>query len=125
MARPDGHRDPRYLVTTARTHGITALDFVPSMLRQFLDTEGVERCGSLKRIICGGETLDVELRNRCLEVLENVTSHNAAYGPSEPAMDVANWTCRHDDEGEAVPIGRPVANTRLYVLDARLQPVPA
>ena len=123
IARPEGHRDSAYLVKLIREEGITTLHFVPSMLRVFLEEEGVEACGSLKRVICSGEALAHELQERFFARLPGVELHNL-YGPTEAAVDVTYWACQRGDERLSVPIGRPVANTQMYVLDARMQPLP-
>ena len=124
IARPEGHKDPGYLAQLIQGSGITTLHFVPSMLRVFLEEEGVEACGSLKRVICSGEALPHELQERFFARLPAAELHNL-YGPTEAAVDVTYWACRRGDERLTVPIGRPVANTRMYVLDAHMNPVPA
>ena len=123
IARPEGHRDSAYLVRLIRESEITTLHFVPSMLRVFLEEQGVEACGSLRRVICSGEALPHELQERFFARLPGVELHNL-YGPTEAAVDVTYWACRRGDERLTVPIGRPVANTQMYVLDRRMQPVP-
>jgi amino acid adenylation domain-containing protein len=122
VAEPGGHRDPAYLVKLIKEQGITVLHFVPSMLRAFLEEPGVERCQSLRHVICSGEALPYELQERFFELLA-AQLHNL-YGPTEAAVDVTHWTCRCHDERKIVPIGRPVANTQVYMLDRYLQPVP-
>ncbi len=122
VAKPGGHRDPAYLVKLIREQGITVLHFVPSMLRMFLERPGVERCKSLRHVICSGEALPYDLQEQLFRLLPSQL-HNL-YGPTEAAVDVAHWTCRRDDERKIVPIGRPVANTQVYILDRYLQPVP-
>ncbi|HET7233945.1 MAG TPA: amino acid adenylation domain-containing protein, partial [Longimicrobium sp.] len=123
VARPEGHRDPAYLREVIERHGVTTLHFVPSMLQQFVDAAGAERCASLKRVICSGEALPPALARRFHECFAPpVTLHNL-YGPTEAAVDVSHWACERDDAAAGVPIGRPVWNTRLYVLDGSLQPV--
>ncbi|MCP5150486.1 MAG: amino acid adenylation domain-containing protein [Chromatiales bacterium] len=124
VARPGGHRDGAYLVDLIRRRGVTTLHFVPSMLRVFLEEAGVERCTGLRRVVCSGEALGRELERRFRERL-GCELHNL-YGPTEAAVDVTWWQCAADgdDAAETVPIGRPVANTRMYVLDPRLEPVP-
>ncbi|HET7228396.1 MAG TPA: amino acid adenylation domain-containing protein, partial [Longimicrobium sp.] len=124
MARPEGHRDPAYLSSVIEREGITTLHFVPSMLRVFLEHGDAARCGSVRRVISSGEALGAELAARCLERLPRAALHNL-YGPTEAAVDVTAWRCSADDaDGGGVPIGRPVANTRAYVLDRAGQPVP-
>ncbi|MFN2446674.1 MAG: amino acid adenylation domain-containing protein [Vicinamibacterales bacterium] len=122
LAKPAGHRDPAYLLDTIESRGITMAHFVPSMLRAFLEQRDVERAASLKHVVCSGEALPADLRTQFLSRLtcglENL------YGPTEAAVDVTFWDCRQPLPSSAVPIGKPVANTRIYVLDANRQPTP-
>ncbi|HEV2147889.1 MAG TPA: amino acid adenylation domain-containing protein, partial [Longimicrobiaceae bacterium] len=124
VARPEGHRDPVYLSELIEREGVTTLHFVPSMLHAFLQAGEPERCGSLKRVVCSGEALAFELQERFAGKLPGVELHNL-YGPTEAAVDVTYWACVPGDGRGVVPIGRPVANTRILVLDGSLNPVPA
>jgi amino acid adenylation domain-containing protein len=123
LARPEGHKDPTYLRDVIAQSGITTLHFVPSMLRPFLENDGLEACAALKRVVCSGEALPADLRDRFAARLPGVALHNL-YGPTECAVDVTHWTCGADG-GATVPIGRPVANTGIHVVGADGQPVPA
>jgi amino acid adenylation domain-containing protein len=123
VAQPGGHRDNAYLVHLIVTHGITTLHFVPSMLQLFLEEPDVGRCQRLRRVICSGEALPYELQARFFARLPTVELHNL-YGPTEAAIDVTSWACQPQSMLSIVPIGRPVANTQLYILDPHLQPVP-
>ncbi|HEX6288385.1 MAG TPA: amino acid adenylation domain-containing protein [Herpetosiphonaceae bacterium] len=123
VAKPGGHQDPAYLVELIAAQRITLLHFVPSMLRIFLDEPGLDRITSVRRVLCSGEALTHDLQERFFELLPNVELHNL-YGPTEDAVEVSFWACRRDSRAQHVPIGRPVANTQLYVLDRRLQPQP-
>ena len=123
IARPDGHKDPVYLVSTIRTQLITTLHFVPSMLELFLDTPGLESLDSLRRVVCSGEALGSGVQRRFFERLPGSELHNL-YGPTEASVDVTYWACRKDAGDQPVPIGKPIANTQIYVLDRRLNPVP-
>jgi amino acid adenylation domain-containing protein len=122
MARPGGHRDGGYLVRTIEEQAITTLHFVPSMLAIFLETPEVERCVALKRVIASGEALSHGLMERHFTRLE-APLHNL-YGPTEAAVDVTFWACDPGDRRGLVPIGRPVANTTIELLDRNLHPVP-
>jgi amino acid adenylation domain-containing protein len=122
VARPGGHKDSSYLVKLIREQGITTLHFVPSMLEVFLDDNDVEKCSNLKRVICSGEALPYELQERFFTKLP-AELHNL-YGPTEAAVDVTYWACKRHDSRRIVPIGYPVANTKLYILDTHFQPVP-
>lgn len=122
LAQPGGHQDRDYLVRLIIEQAITTLHFVPSMLQIFLEAKNVEQCHSLKRVICSGEALPYELQQRFFDRL-TAELHNL-YGPTEAAVDVTYWQCQRDSARALVPIGRPVANTQIYVLDPHLQPAP-
>ncbi|MEM9218552.1 MAG: amino acid adenylation domain-containing protein [Cyanobacteria bacterium P01_F01_bin.150] len=122
IARPEGHKDSAYLIKLIATEGVTTLHFVPSMLQVFLDASGVEQCTSLKRVICSGEALPLKLQERFFTRLR-ANLYNL-YGPTEAAIDVTHWHCTPEAEMSIVPIGRPIANTQIYLLDSQLQPVP-
>ncbi len=122
LARPGGHRDGDYLVELIRKAGITTVHFVPSMLEAFLRTPAVEQCRSLQRVICSGEALLPSHRERFLSALE-ADLHNL-YGPTEAAVDVSSFDCSNEAGTPTVPIGRPIANLSLHVLNAHLQPLP-
>ncbi|HEV3316175.1 MAG TPA: amino acid adenylation domain-containing protein [Candidatus Angelobacter sp.] len=122
VARPEGHKDSQYLVRTIQQERITTLHFVPSMLQVFLQEPGLEDCASLRRIISSGEALSREVVQKFHDRLP-VELHNL-YGPTEASIEVSFWPCRGQQEGASIPIGRPIANSRLYVLDSYLQPVP-
>jgi amino acid adenylation domain-containing protein len=122
VARPGGHRDPAYLVNLIAEHRITTLHFVPSMLSIFLESTGLERCHSVRQVFASGEALPFELQQRFFERL-GAELHNL-YGPTEAAVDVTYWHCSRNSQRSIVPIGRPIANTQIYILDPGLQPVP-
>jgi amino acid adenylation domain-containing protein/non-ribosomal peptide synthase protein (TIGR01720 family)/FkbM family methyltransferase len=124
VARPGGHQDTGYLAETIGAQGITTVHFVPSMLQAFLEQpdEALGQCRSLRRVICSGEALSSELAGRCLGRLD-AELHNL-YGPTEAAVDVTAFACRDRGNGYGMPIGRPVANTQIYVLDRAYEPVP-
>ncbi|HYN63017.1 MAG TPA: amino acid adenylation domain-containing protein, partial [Candidatus Limnocylindrales bacterium] len=123
VAAPGGHRDPAYLVETITRHGVDTVHFVPSMLRLFLDHPAAASCTSLRTIICSGEALTRDLVERCFAILPDAELHNL-YGPTEAAVDVTAWQCRRDDPQPVVPIGAPIANTTIHILDPRQRPVP-
>ncbi|WP_407445612.1 non-ribosomal peptide synthase/polyketide synthase [Rhodococcus sp. (in: high G+C Gram-positive bacteria)] len=120
LASPDGHRDPRYLSRVIDEYGVTTLHFVPSMLEVFLTGADLGRCGSMRQVFTSGEALPATTVARFAESL-GVPLHNL-YGPTEAAVDV---TAHPTVAGEnPVPIGAPVWNTTVRVLDSRLRPVP-
>ncbi|MCP4695780.1 MAG: amino acid adenylation domain-containing protein, partial [Gammaproteobacteria bacterium] len=123
-AKPGGHKDSAYLVKLIADQKITTLHFVPSMLQIFLEEKGLETCQNLKRVICSGEALPFALQQRFFERMDaGVELHNL-YGPTEAAIDVTFWPCERNNPLSIVPIGKPIANTQLYILDKSLQPVP-
>ena len=122
MARPGGHRDPGYLRRAIAEWGITTLHFVPSMLQVFLEEPELESLGSLRRVFSSGEALPFDLVERFFRRID-AELHNL-YGPTEAAVDVTAFACAPGAPPGPVPIGRPIANTRIYVLDGRLEPVP-
>ncbi|MCF4967209.1 thioesterase domain-containing protein [Nostoc sp. CMAA1605] len=121
IAQPGGHRDSNYLINIITQEQITTLHFVPSMLQIFLASRGVEKCTSIRRVICSGEALPVDLQNRFFEHF-NCELHNL-YGPTEAAIDVTFWQCQKHSNLKTVPIGRPIANVQIYILDEDLRPV--
>jgi amino acid adenylation domain-containing protein len=128
LAEPGGHRDPGYLRALVAAEGITTAHFVPSMLGLFLSDNAdapAAGCASLRRIICSGEELPVDLAQRCLRTLPDTELHNL-YGPTEAAIDVSSWQCTPAAlAGRArVPIGSPIQNVTMHILDAHREPVP-
>ncbi len=122
VAKPGGHKDSNYLVNLIIEQSITTIHFVPSMLQIFLDDRNVEKCTSLKRVICSGEALPFDLQERFFTQL-HAELHNL-YGPTEAAVDVTYWVCQQGSSLGFVPIGKPVANTQIYLLNEYLEPVP-
>ncbi len=121
VAPPGAHRDPAAIAALVRAHGITALHFVPSMLSAFLDAPDAVGL-SVSRVFCSGEELPAALRDRFHRIV-SAELHNL-YGPTEAAVDVSFWPAGATDRAQPVPIGFPVWNTRLLVLDEQLRPVP-
>ena len=122
VARPEVHKDVDELIEIIVRQGLTTIHFVPSMAQAFLQAQTVGECRSLKRVICSGEALSRNLEDRFFECLE-VELHNL-YGPTEASIDVTFWACDKAPSLTTVPIGRPIANTQIYLLDAHLQPTP-
>ncbi|SDH57255.1 amino acid adenylation domain-containing protein [Vibrio xiamenensis] len=123
MAKPEGHKDPRYLQEIIHQQQVTILHFVPPMLQLFLDQVSRDECASLRLVFCSGEALPAETIRRTYAALPHVELHNL-YGPTEAAVDVTQWHCPVQLVGNRVTIGQSVANTRMYVLDKHQQPVP-
>jgi len=122
ICQPGRHGDSRYLAELIERERVTTLHFVPSMLSQFLDEPELARCASVRRVVCSGEALPGALQQRFFARMQ-ADLHNL-YGPTEASVDVTFWHCREEDGDRTVPIGRPIANTQIYVLDRHLNPVP-
>jgi enterobactin synthetase component F len=121
IAPPEAHRDPAWLARLIRDQRIGTCHFVPSMLAAFL-AHPAARGLVMQRIFCSGEELPAPLRDRLHATLTSEL-HNL-YGPTEAAVDVSYWPAAAEDHSRPVPIGLPVWNTRLYVLDAQMRPMP-
>lgn len=122
VAPPEIHRDPGALCQLIGDARVTTIHFVPAMLDAFLNHPLSARCSTLRRIIASGEALIPELVRHCTSRLP-AELHNL-YGPTEAAVDVTWWSCARDPAMAPVPIGRPIANTRIYILSACGEPVP-
>jgi amino acid adenylation domain-containing protein len=123
LARPEGHKSPEYLRQLIDQARVTTLHFVPSMLQAFTEQAQDWRNTSVKRVFCSGEALQPALRTRFVAAWPHMELHNL-YGPTEAAVDVTWFDCSQGDWPGMVPIGRPIANTQIYILDAHGQPVP-
>ncbi|GAB6041501.1 non-ribosomal peptide synthetase [Endothiovibrio diazotrophicus] len=125
VAKPGGHRDPDYLARLIRDEAITTLHFVPSMLRTFIASAGAAlgECRALRTVVSSGEALPAATVADFYRAAPAEATLQNLYGPTEAAIDVTHWACSAA-EGEPVPIGQAIANTRLYVLDGALEPVP-
>jgi amino acid adenylation domain-containing protein len=122
LARPEGHRDPAYLKGVIEREQITTLHFVPSMLHAFLASETLPEQGSLRRMFCSGEELSPALVAQ-VRAHPSIELHNL-YGPTEASIDVTAYACSREGTDRLVPIGRPISNTQIYLLDSALTPVP-
>ena len=123
IAAPGGHKDPVYLSRIIDEQSITVINFVPSMLSVFLQEVEKDDLPSLKQIISIGEALTIENQEETFNVLPDTTLWNM-YGPAEAAVYCTVWQCLPDDKGVTPPIGSPIWNTQLYILDPTLTPVP-
>ena len=124
VARPEGHRDPAYLAGLIERERVTTVHFVPSMLAAFLDGADAARCASLRRVVCSGEALAAELVARFHARMPSSAELHNLYGPTEAAVDVTYHPCARGDLRRTIPIGRPVANTQIHVLEPSGQPAP-
>ncbi len=124
LARPRGELDVGYLARLVTRTGATVLQVVPSMLAVFLEDPAMAACTSLRRVLCGSEALSAPLCER-FHQRSGAELHNL-YGPTECSIDAAHWACepRPASAGAAVPIGRPIDNAQIHLLDRRFRPVP-
>ena len=124
MAVPGGHKDPEYLADIIQREEVTVCHFVPSMMGPFLDHPRSPECHTLRHVFASGEALPYSLTRKFYDRLPRARLHNL-YGPTEASVEVSYWECPiAGDPRGLVPIGRPVANTQLHVLDAKGEPVP-
>ena len=130
---PGAHRDPVYLARAIAEHQVTVANFIPSLLAAFVEQPELARAASLRLLVSGGEALSAELMARFFERAPATAALSNHYGPTEAGVNIAAWRCRpsgddrdhggHRDH-RVVPVGRPLANVRAYVLDRRWQPMP-
>ncbi|MFE0179163.1 amino acid adenylation domain-containing protein, partial [Streptomyces sp. NPDC059002] len=120
VARPDGRRDPAYLAELIQRERVTGADFVPSLLAAFVAEPAAKQCTSLRWIEVAGEAFPPSLADQAVELLPGCGVHNL-YGPTEASVEVTAW--QHVPGADRVPIGAPIWNTQVYVLDEALRPV--
>ncbi len=123
VLQPSAQMDGRHLCAFIQRHGITLIDFVPSMLQEVLNEGLLQQCRSLRRFFVGGESLTYAHQQQFFATLDGPALTHG-YGPTETTVSVIYYDCRRDDPRPVVPIGRPIANTRLYLLDAHGELVP-
>ena len=126
FAKPDGHKDPFYIQQCIRDQNISHVHFVPSMLGEFLKQDGLNHLSSLKKVFTSGEALQLSQARKFSELLPQASLSNL-YGPTEAAIDVSYYDCPTNFSHEthnSIPIGQPISNTQLYVLNdaLKLQP---
>jgi amino acid adenylation domain-containing protein/non-ribosomal peptide synthase protein (TIGR01720 family) len=120
---PDRQYDIDYLVQLIREEQVTVLDVVPTLFKALIEDERISQCASLRRAISSGEALSVTLKNSVLRLLPQVELVNL-YGPTEASITATYYRCSPETGERAVPIGRPVANAQVYILDNNLEPLP-
>ena len=121
LARPGGHREPEYIAELIERESVTIAQFMPSMLPVFLEDGLAKRCTSLRRAFSASEALPVPVMLRFRERLGAELIN--LYGPTEATVDAAFFRCSSDDAGSSVPIGKPIRNMRVEVLDAAMRRV--
>lgn len=122
LPQAGSEKDPCALLDAIESHAISDAHLVPTLLRVLLERPDLDRGRSLCRVFCSGEALTPELRERFFERMPGPPALVNLYGPTEAAVHVTGWVCAPDDTGP-VPIGRPLPNVRVYVVDEQLNPV--
>jgi amino acid adenylation domain-containing protein len=123
VALPTLDQDGGYLLRLIIRENITLLKIVPSLLATLIE-QGIEECTKLRHVLCGGETMPIRLQNDFCD-RSSAQLHNL-YGPTEATIDVTYWSpdASSNTKLHSVPIGRPIDNVGVYVLDDNLEPVP-
>lgn len=116
LAEPQGHKDPLYLARTIAQQKVTVVHFVPSMLQVFLRAADTTGLGCVRYMMTSGEALTWELQGACIAAFPQARLINH-YGPTETGIEVTHWCFDLQREDRIVPIGQPLANVRLHVLD--------
>jgi amino acid adenylation domain-containing protein len=122
MVEDGREADVRHQIELVQHHCVTMADLPPALLRLWLEDDQFDQCSSLRRVICGGETLPAPLMEEFLR-RSGAELYNF-YGPTEAGISSTYWQCRYAPDMASVPIGRPLDNTLAFVLDRRLQPAP-
>jgi amino acid adenylation domain-containing protein len=122
IAEPGGQFDPVYLLRLVADEAVTSAYFVPSLLREVAEADGLETAGrTLRRVICGGEVLPTEVMRRFMQRVP-LAELRHSYGPTETSIATNEWTC--EATAKRALMGRPLGNVQAYVLDARMQLLP-
>ncbi|NLE80665.1 MAG: amino acid adenylation domain-containing protein [Rhodococcus sp.] len=133
LLAPGAERDPRRIIDTIDADAVTVMHFVPSMLGPYLDElenddAVLPRVSSLRRVFCSGEALPAAVVRRFNTVFSKVPNPPQLvnlYGPTEATVDVSYFDCpAGDTELDVVPIGKPIDNISLLILDQDGRRVP-
>ncbi|MFW2569679.1 amino acid adenylation domain-containing protein [Legionella sp. 29fVS95] len=125
IAPADAHASPIQMTNLVKDNQVSVLQLVPSMLKELVSTPGFDSCHSLKQVFCGGEALLPETIGAFFKNNASGAKLHNLYGPTETTIDAITLTCTQGDaESDASRIGKPISNTKAYILDDKLQPVP-
>ncbi len=122
IAKPDGHMDTNYLVQLIRQSNVTHVQFVPSLLRLFINEPEIGSCNTLKFVFSGGEALTGELRDTVFQKLD--TRLVNLYGPTEATIDSLYHECSKNEKSDNVPIGKPIYNIKAFAVDSSMNLLP-
>ncbi|MGD2085220.1 MAG: amino acid adenylation domain-containing protein [Candidatus Aminicenantes bacterium] len=128
---PGGEKDPEQIINTIARNRVTTADFIPAMLILLLDyvhrQNRLKALASLRWVWTGVEVVELNLVKRFNEILHRINRTRLinAYGPTESTVDVTYFDCSHIENHDVVPIGKPMANVRVYILsiNGTVQPV--
>ncbi len=124
IAEPGGQKDGSYLIELMQREKISTLFMVPSQLQMLLEDEAFSQCESLQHIFCSGEALPFALQQRFFARMpRHIALHNL-YGPTEASVECTYWDCERDTKRNFVPVGRPITNYQIYIVDEQFNPVP-
>jgi amino acid adenylation domain-containing protein len=124
LAHPEGHRDSACLSRLIQNQNATVLQLVPSMLREMLQDKAFSACTTLRLVFCGGEVVPADLPSKFHACFGSTPTLWNLYGPTEATIDATYWECKPNLEQTRIPIGRPIANTQIFIFDSHLHPVP-
>ena len=122
LARHGGQQDPGYLLSLMVEQQITVAHFVPSLLQVLVEDERLTHCTALRGVFCGGEAVPADLPERVFARVD--VDLYQFYGPTEAAINATYGVCQRGRKQRLLPIGRPISNMQIYLLDGELQPVP-
>ncbi|TQV68007.1 amino acid adenylation domain-containing protein [Exilibacterium tricleocarpae] len=123
IAKSGGHRDPEYLIDLVAEQQVTAFQVVPSLLNELIAEASRDQIKSLRYLFCGGEELPPAVLHKFKKLHSSAVLYNF-YGPTEATIDSTYWACDLSRPLSVVPIGRPVDNGNIYILDKQLNPLP-
>jgi len=122
LAKPAGHADTHYLAELLAEQEVTVAHVVPTVLRHLLEEPALSRRCALRALFCGGDRVPADLPEHAVAHLH--VDFCQFYGPTEAAINATAWFAHPQDERQGAPIGRPIDNTQISLLDANLRPVP-
>ena len=124
IAAPGGQKDSPYLIELIQHEKISTLFMVPSQLQMLLDYEAFRQCESLQHIFCSGEPLPFALQQRFFASMPRHIGLHNLYGPTEASVECTYWDCERETKRNFVPIGRPIPNYQIHIVDEHFNPVP-
>ncbi len=124
IAKPEGQKDTGYLIELMQRERVTHLFMVPSHVQMLLEKSDFTDCSALKHIFCSGEALPFAVQQRFFAQMPSHIALTNLYGPTEASVECTFWDCERDTKRNIVPVGRPIANYKIHILDEQFHPVP-